>query len=406
MRGARDCYTPYMDSRRNFIGQVATGVATGTFLAASDRVRAGIIGFGDRGAELANHIHACPNAELVAASDIFTGQKERAKGLGVAVYADYRRMLDDKSIDAVIVATPQHLHAEHFRAALGAGKHVYQERTMAFTVEHAKAMRSAFQRSGQVVQIGHQACSSGQMSDARQFLSEPRRMGRITAIQMDHFRNTPVGKPHWSRAARITPEVSAQNVDWRAFLGEAPAREFDARRLVNWRLYADYSGGSVQENMCQQLCFWYKALNLQIPRAATMTGGVFLWKDGREVPDTMTVALEQPEDILISWNSGFGNNQPGIGEDVLGDHGSISRSNQIRYAPQKINRPEGNEMTGRATSAPHAHMQNFFDAIRGVAQPNCPLDLGYRVSIACRMALESHRLSRTVSWDAIKEEIV
>jgi len=145
---------------------------------------------------------------------------------------------------------------------------------------------------------------------------------------------------------------------------------------------------------------------LQIPRAASMRGGIYLWKDGREIPDTMTVALEQPEDLLITWNSGFGNNHPGIVEDVLGDHGTISRANQVRYLPQKINRPEGNEMAGRLTSVPHAHMQNFFDAIRGAAKPNCPFETGYRVSIACRMALESHRLGRTVYWDAAKEEIV
>ena len=395
-----------MDSRRNFIGQVATGVATGTFLTANDRVRAAILGFGDRGGELANHIRACSNADLVAVSDIFTRHLERARPLGAAVYSDYRRMLEDKSIDAVLVATPHHLHAEHFRASLAAGKHVYQERTMAFTVADAKAMRAAAQNSRAIVQIGHQACSSGQMSDARQFLSDPLRMGRVTAIQMNHFRNTPAGKALWSRNAKMTPDVNAQNVDWPAFLGDATPREFDSRRFVNWRLYTDYSGGSVHENMSQQLCFWYKALNIQIPRAATMTGGVFLWKDGREIPDTMSIALEQPEEILITWNSGFGNNHPGIGEDVLGDHGTISRTNQIRYAPQKINRPDGNEMAGRATSAPHAHMQNFFDAIRGVAKLNCPVDLGYRVSIACRMALESHRLGRTVYWDAAKEEIV
>jgi hypothetical protein len=128
---------------------------------------------------------------------------------------------------------------------------------------------------------------------------------------------------------------------------------------MNWRLFEDYSGGSVHENMSHQLSFWYKALNLQIPKAASMTGGVYLWKDGREVPDTMSVALEQPEEILINWTSGFGNNQPGVSEEVLGDLGTISRSTQVRYSPQKINRPDGNEMTGRSAHVPHVHMQNF-----------------------------------------------
>ena len=90
---------------------------------------------------------------------------------------------------------------------------------------------------------------------------------------------------------------------------------------MNWRYFWDYSGGSVFENMSHQLAFWYSALKLQIPRSATMDGGIYLWKDGREVPDTVNVTLQQPEEMLISWASGFGNNQLGVTEDVLGTTG-------------------------------------------------------------------------------------
>jgi predicted dehydrogenase len=139
-----------------------------------------------------------------------------------------------------------------------------------------------------------------------------------------------------------------------------------------------------------------------------MKGGIYLWKDGREVPDTMSVTLQQPEEILINWVSGAGNNQLGAGEDVLGTHGTISRASQIRYAAQKINRPSanGSEMTGRSTHAPHAHMENFLNCIRSGQEPNCPFDLGFRVSVACRMAVDSHRTGRTLRWDPEREEIV
>jgi hypothetical protein len=158
--------------------------------------------------------------------------------------------------------------------------------------------------------------------------------------------------------------------------------------------------------MSQQLAFWYKALRLQIPRSAAMEGGIYLWKDGREVPDTMNVTLQQPEEIQVSWVSGFGNNQLGVGEDVLGTHGTITRGSQVRYLPQKINRASAPEMTGRAAHVPHAHMENFFDSIRSGKEPNCPFDLGYRVSIACRMAVDSYRLGRPLRWDPAREEIV
>ena len=165
------------------------------------------------------------------------------------------------------------------------------------------------------------------------------------------------------------------------------------------------SGGNVYENMCHQLSFWYKVLNLKIPKAVTMNGGIYVWKDGREVPDTMHVSMEHSEEMLFSWDSGFGNNQLGVSEDVLGTDGAISKSQQIRFHPQKVNRPDGAEMMGTTRTVPNAHMANFLDSIRSGAEPNCPFELGFRVSVAARMAVESYRQGRTMRWDAGNEEI-
>lgn len=348
----------------------------------------------------------CPGAELVAAADIYTRRLEEVKSIvpSVKTYMDYRYMLEDKTLDAVLIATPQHLHCEHFVASLEAGKHVYQEKTMAFTVAHAKKMRAAYQKAkGRVVQIGHQSCTSGMMVDAAAMLkTQP--VGKVTAIHMTMYRNTPHGKPQWARP--VYPDMTPENVLWKQFLGETPAREFDANRYINWRFFWDYSGGNVYENMCHQVSFWYKAMGLKIPARVTMTGGVYLWKDGREVPDTMCAALEQPEEMLISWNSGFGNDKLGAGEDVLGDDGTIQKASQIRYTPQRVNVKDRAEVLGTSTSAPHAHMQNFVDCVRSGAEPNCPFEVGFRTSIACRMAVESYRQGRSIKWDAEKEELV
>ncbi|NUN02451.1 MAG: gfo/Idh/MocA family oxidoreductase, partial [Bryobacteraceae bacterium] len=257
--------------------------------------------------------------------------------------------------------------------------------------------------NGLAVQIGHQSCSSGQIADATRF-ADPAAMGKITAIHAHMYRNTPHGKPQWTRP--LYPDMTAENIIWNSFLGESPRREFDPNRYANWRFYWDYSGGNVYENMCHQLAFWYKVLGLQIPAAVTMAGGVFLWKDGREVPDTMNVAMEHSEEILFSWDSGFGNNQLGSSEDVLGTDGTIARAQQIRYLPQKINRRDGTEMMGQTKTAPAAHMADFLECARTGKEPNCPFDIGYRVSIACRMAVESYRQGRTVRWDPVKENIV
>lgn len=390
---------------------MATGLAgtlavPSTVLGANDRIRLGIIGPGDRGMQLVREAMACPNTEFVAFADVYTRRLEDAKRLvpTAKTHLDYRHLLDDKSIDAVLIATPQHLHAEHFVAALQAGKHVYQEKTMAFTVEHAKRMRAAYEQAGRrVVQIGHQYTSSGQIADAAAFTSGGR-LGKITAIHAHMYRNTPHGKPQWSRP--IYPDMTQENIVWNSFLGEAPRVAFDANRYANWRFFWDYSGGNFYENMCHQLSFWYKVLGMQIPKSVTATGGIYLWKDGREVPDTMNVAMEHGEEMLFSWDSGFGNDRLGVSEDVLGTDGTIEKAQQIRYVPQKVNRPDATEILGQTKTEPRAHMQNFLDAIRTGVEPNCPFELGFRVSIACRMAVDSYRTGRTLRWDPQKEEIV
>jgi predicted dehydrogenase len=375
-------------------------------LGANDRIRLGIIGPGSRGMQLVRDAVACPNTEFAAFADVYTRRLEEGKKLApeAKTYLDYRYLLDDKAIDAVIIATPQHLHCEHFVASLDAGKHVYQEKTMAFTVEHAKRMRAALQRAGKrTVQIGHQSCSSGAIIDAARFV-DTGHLGKVTAIHAHMYRNTPHGKPQWSRP--VYPDMTPENIIWKSFLGEAPQREFDANRYINWRFFWDYSGGNVYENMCHQVAFWYKALKLQIPKAVTMTGDVYLWKDGREVPDTMNVSMAHAEEVFFSWDSGFGNNELGSEEYVLGTDGTIARGQQIRYLPQKVNRPDGAEMLGQEKTQPRAHMQNFLDCMRSGQEPTCPFDLGFRVSIACRMAIDSYRQGRTVRWDTVKEDIV
>src|SRR6185436_805466 len=115
----------------------------------------------------------------------------------------------------------------------------YQEKTMAFTVEHARKMRAAYQKveGKRTVQIGHQGLSSGLMTDATGMLNAGK-MGRITMIESHMFRNTPHGKPQWSRP--VYPDMTPENILWKSFLGEAPQRDFDANRYINWRFFWDY----------------------------------------------------------------------------------------------------------------------------------------------------------------------
>ena len=405
-----------MESRRNFIGTVAGiagGLAASRVLGANDRIRVGMIGPGMRGTQLLDHFVKAPNAEVVAFADVFTLRLTNAlKVVPTAkTYKDYRGLLDDKSIDAVVIATPQHLHCEHFVAAMKAGKHVYQEKTLAFTVAHAKKMRAArLAYPKQVVQIGHQDTSSGHNQDVRSIMSQEI-MGKITEIHAHMYRNTPHNRPQWTRP--IPPEAIAENVDWKAFLGEAPHRPFDAQRFINWRFFWDYSGGNYYENMCHQLAFWYNILGLKIPSKVMSTGGIFLRKDGREVPDTMDALMVHPEELMYTWDSGFGNQRLDTTEAVLGTDGTILRTeDEVTYKPERANRRGApdikgeNVLVGGQGPVDEQHVMNFLECVASGKEPNCPFDLGFRVAIACRMAVDSYRRERMMKWDSNKEEIV
>lgn len=404
-----------MQSRREFvkISGLAGGLAASRVLGANDRIRIGMIGPGYRGIQLLDHLVKLPNGEVVAFADAYTGRMEIAKKVvpTAKTYQDYRRLLDDKSIDAVVIATPQHLHCEHFVASIQAGKHIYQEKTMAFTVEHAKKMRAARRAAPKlVVGIGHQDCSSGHNPDVRAILDQ-NIMGKITEIHGHMYRNTPHGQPQWTRP--IPSDATPQNIDWKAFLGGAPSRPFDANRFINWRFFWDYSGGNFYENMSHQLAFWYKNLDLSIPTKVMCAGGIFLWKDGREVPDTMDALMVHSEDMMYTWDSGFCNSQLRTTEDVLGTDGTISRSEvQVQYRPQRVNRRDGVAIDGehlyRQGQSPidALHVKNFFECVESGKEPTCSFELGFRVAIACRMVVESYRRERMVKWDPAKEEIV
>ena len=184
---------------------------------------------------------------------------------------------------------------------------------------------------------------------------------------------------------------------------------------MNWRFYWDYSGGNVFENMVHQVGFWYKVLDLKIPRRVTMTGDNYL-SPKMQVPDTMSVCMHHPERIFFTWNSMFGNNFYGEGEDLLlGNKGTIlcKELDEVRYVPQG---KRSSEAEGKSSAAApdivgvgdttEAHMQNFFDCVRSRKEPNCPFEIGFRSAIACQMAITSYRHGRSVHWDESREDIV
>ncbi len=411
-----------MTNRRAFLQQLCRGAtcvaalgigAPGHVLGANERVRIGLIGAGSRGREIFRAALRCSNVEAVAAADVYTRCLEEAKAIAPAIntHKDFRRLLDDKSIDAVLIATPQHQHALNFVPAIQAGKDVYQEKTMAFNPDHARRMKKAFVGSGRVVQIGMQMNSGPGIGKVRA-LATAERMGTITAIEAHHYRNAPYGG--WLR--QIPPDCDDQHVDWAGFEGEAKHCAFDPQRYMNWRFYWDYSGGNVFENMVHQVGFWHQVLGLGIPESVTMAGANF-HSPRMEVPDTMSVSMNHPEKILFTWNSMFSNAYYGETHDYLfGTKGTVmhDESDQVLYLPQgKRAADEAEALTTLGAKAPAGysdstlqHMQNFFDCVRSRNQPVCTFEMGFRSAVTCQMAITSYRKQRTVRWDSQAEDIV
>jgi predicted dehydrogenase len=402
-----------VNSARGAVGAALTAASYNKVLGANDRVRLGIIGPGDRGQQLLKEFQQAPNAELVAAADVYTRRLEEVKKFGASIkgYSDHRKMLESKDVDAVIIATPLHCHARHFLDTLAAGKDMFCEKTLTWSVDEADACLAAVKKNPKrVIGVGQQHNSAGYFQDARKWVKDGL-VGKVTSVESWMSRNTPRGKGQWVRP--IPADCNAQNVDWKAFLNGRPNRAFDAHKFINWRLYWEFSGGNVTENMVHQIGWIIGVLDLPAPTAAYMSGGVFSEKDGREVPDTISVVMDFPGDIVVSWQSTFSNSRFGLGIRILGTDGTVEwlagttdmitgkSASGWTYAPEKLNRPTGEFIKGDAKG--DDHYDNFVECVRSRKTPNASVELGYRSAIAAHLSNLSYRRKEKVTLDSARQ---
>ncbi len=402
-----------MTTRREFLGQAGMGLAlaaalpTARALGANDRIRIGLIGAGDRGMEDLKTALAQPNVECVAIADIYSRRRDMAKQVvpNATIYDDPMKLLESKDVDAVINATPLHLHKKYFLATLAAGKDLYSEKTMTWDIPEAVECRKAAAASKQVVQIGLQHESSGELKDALRWVKDGR-VGKVCSVDAWMSRNTLVGKGQWVRP--VPSDCDPDHVNWKVFLDGRKEPKFDGFKYINWRLFWEFSGGNNAENMVHQIAWIISALDLDVPKAAVMTGGIFSEKDRRQVPDTILVSLEYP-DMLVNWQSTFSNSRYGLGEHILGDKGTIEHvsgstdmvtgrsKSSITYMPEKVNNPGGAVEKGESKDTDH--MANWFECIRDRKQPNATVDVGYKSAIAVHMSNLAYRQKRRITLE-------
>jgi len=259
---------------------------------ANDRIQIGVIGAGARSHELMQALMELPGNAIVGVVDAYQGRIERTKdrvGKHIKVYPDYREMLQDRSIDAVLVVTPDHWHHRMVLDAIAAGKDVYCEKPLTYRCSEGMEIVRAAQASGRIVQVGSQGMSGPIQQKAKEMIKAGK-LGQVTLIRATFNRNTASGA--W--VYPIPPDASPKTVNWEMFLGPAPKRPFSLERFFRWRCFEDYSGGIATDlfvHLCTTIHF---LMDAKAPSRVLAMGQLYRWKDGRDVPDTLNAILEYP----------------------------------------------------------------------------------------------------------------
>jgi predicted dehydrogenase len=371
-------------TRRTFLKAAAavTAASQARVLGANERIRVAGIGTGGRCQYLLGVLSKLPDNDIVGVCDVYEPRRAEAKkkfapdGLSVL---DYHAILDDKSIDAVVIGTPDHWHVPVAVDALKAGKDVYVEKPVTHTMEEADLLRKAVQESGRVLQCGMQQRSWPHFIEAKQLIDEGE-LGQITYIRTYWYQNhIPSGNgKHWAKEDKV---------DWKLWLGSAPERSFDPNRYENWRWFWDYGGGALTDLFAHwiDVVHWY--MGSDTPNTAVALGDKWVLPD-RECPDTIQAAFEYPK-FTVGYDGSLMGYREGGGLTLRGTK-AMMRLHRGGYAiyPEMPRYSETPDLDTPSKSAKTQrdgaidHMQNFLDCVKSRKTPNAPVAAG----IACARA--------------------
>jgi predicted dehydrogenase len=421
---------PAAPSRRDFCKvAAAAGAATLTGLGraragAADRVRFGVIGCGGMGSghlgQLVKRGDA-DNIKVLAVCDVYQRRLTRAqKVCGGDGYADYRRVLDRKDLDAVLIATPDHWHAKISIEALEAGKHVYVEKPMTHTVEQALQVRDTVRRTGKVLQVGPQATGSDAYWQAHDAI-QAGRLGKVTWAQASYNRNARVClfNAHQKVDPTAGPDKTGDDhIDWDTWLGHkyglAPKIPWTPDHFFRFRKYWPYNGGVATDLLYHKLAPLLLAIagpNGTYPQRVNASGGLYIEKDGRDIPDVFLLTIDYPAEFSILLVSTLTNDTQ-LPERIYGKHGTMDveagpllKSNGD-FEPEFRAKNDG-RAEARLPTKPHRDMVgNFLDVIRGGGPLHCNAELGAATMVAIKLGVESYRQRKTMLWDARNERVV
>jgi predicted dehydrogenase len=398
----------------------------------SDVIRLGIIGVGMQGSGLLRTSINLPGVECAGACDLYDGRRELAKQIvekEVPTTRRYKELLDNKEIDCIIAAVPDHWHKQIVADCCSAGKDVYCEKPMTHKVEEGFEMIEAAEKNNRIVQIGSQRRSSVVYAKAKE-LFDKGAIGEVCLVEAYMGRNEPCGAWEYT----VPPDLSPETVDWETWLGTAPKRPFDPLRWTRWRCWQDYGEGIPGDLFVHLLTGIHFIAGITAPpQRAFSAGGLFRWKDGRDVPDVMTTVYDYPKfraALRVTLNSETEEVTRFMGDrgileirdDALNvypqdgkDHGPCTPgwSRKLRADFAETWHREHDMLPGTAATeestryyAPAAysegreHLWNFFQSVR-TRQPSVEdASFGNNTAIACHMANFSYFQKSLAVWDA------
>jgi predicted dehydrogenase len=424
-------------TRRAFVAGGATTTLTAASYArvagANDRVGVGFIGFGLIGKRHVLDFQAQPDVDPVAVAEAHAGRLEEARatlGGQVRGHGDFRRLLDDRSVQAVVVSTPDHWHALMTMMACAAGKHVYVEKPLTLFVREGRWMVDVARRHDRIVQVGTQQRSGPHYQRARELIRSGR-IGAVHSVRISAFRNI---MPGYGAPPDQDPPPG---LDWEMIQGPAPSHRYNPLRAIyHFRWFWDYSGGQMTNLGQHALDVVHWVLDLKAPHAVTSVGGRFSLQDNGETPDQQDALFEYPElTVLWSHREAARGLVPTHPIEFLGTKGSlaISRSGFVvtpdrkRAADETIPQFSGRRRVAEADRPPapsdelwtepmqdrsgdeydqfRRHVRDFLDCVKTRRTPIADLESGHRVATVCHLANLSLRLGRRIRWDAERETV-
>jgi predicted dehydrogenase len=401
--------------RRSFVISGVTAAASARIAGANDRMRVAIVGPGSHGSGLARSFQRFAgetNAEMVAVCDLWNKRRDSAaaliqelSGREPARVARYEQILEMKDLDGVIIATPDHQHAKQLMMAIRAGKDVYLEKPMGNVLSEVKAAYRMAKASRQVVQLGTQAMSNGNYQAAREFVRGGK-LGAITRVSHEGSFNG----PRW-RPLPAVKEIREKDTDWKAWLMGRRSRPFDPQLYFEFRLYREFSNGIADQWLTHAVAGVHHIMDDHFPVSVTAHGGVMLYKDGRENPDTFHATFLYPKGFLFDYSAMFGNDYPGhiryYGQNGTIERGTGDGAGYLVKALGGGSRPERLKADIPLTPvSPTHHMRNWLDCMRTRKTPNADLLSGYAHSVVSMMAARAELTGKRIYWDAKREEIV